>query len=242
MTRRVRSEEAGLGLVEVMAGLAIGLMVLLGVHSVLSNSAISSRGHQNQLEAQDLAARELEKVLQIQDRYGFEAIALTAKPPEGPSQTPIPAVPSDPDDWTVNWASATPSYKIAQDFHDSALPVVPGTPADGEPMVIGSTTTYPTTGQVTPRTTTTTQDGRTALIHRYVTEHAEPCSQSGQCTGEARRVIVAVTVDPPGKTSTTPGNTQHQLSKPIYSQILVTAPVPRVNSSRGGLKIGVQLT
>ena len=241
MTRRLRSDEAGLGLIEVMAGMAIGLMVLLGAHSVLSNSAISSRGQQNQLEAQDLAARELEKILQIQDRYGFEAIAMTAKPPEGPSTTPIPTVPGDPDDWTVNWSSTTPSYKIAQDFHNSALGVVPGTPVDGETMVIGGTTTYPTAGQVAPRTTTTTQDGRTALIHRYVTEHPEPCSQSGQCTGEARRVIVAVTVDPPGKTATSPGNTQHQLSKPIYTQALLTAPVPKVNSSRGGLKIGVQI-
>ena len=241
MTGRLRSE-AGLGLVEVMAGMAIGLVVLLGVHSVLSNSAISSRGQQNQLEAQDLAGRELEKVLQIQDRYGFEAIALTAKPPEGPSVTPIPVVPADPDDWTVNWSSTTPSYMIAQDFHNSSLPVVPGTPANGEPMVIGGTTTYPTAGQVAPRSTTTTQDGRTVTIHRYVTEHEEPCSQAGQCTGEARRVIVAITVDPPGKTATTAGNTQHQLSKPIYSQILLTAPVPKVTSTRGGLKIGVQVT
>ena len=241
MTRRLVSGEAGLGLVEVIAGMAIGLVVLLGVHSVLSNSAISSRGQQNQLEAQDLAARELEKILQIQDRYGFEAIAMTAKPPEGPSQATRPPVPADPDDWTVNWTSTTPSYVIAQDYHDGVLGAVSGTPANGEPMVIGGTTAYPTAGQVAPRTSTTTQDGRSAEIHRYVTEHEEPCSQAGQCAGESRRVIVAVTVDAPGKSATSPGNTQHQLSKPIYTQILLTAPVPKVTNSQGGLTIGVQI-
>jgi hypothetical protein len=223
-------------LVEVMVAMVIGITLVLGISTTIDHGVLNSLGHQRQASALSIAQREVEKVRQTVAQYGFDAVALSALP-GAPTAGPLATNPANPDDFQTGYGTAAVAYKIMESYHNSALGVASGTPAAGEPLVVGGTATYPTTGRVDPKTTGVTSGNVTATVYRYVTRRVEACLTAGACDGDSRRVTIVVvpTNDP---------TTKLQTKGPVYFSTVVNNPVPKDAASQPGtgLRIGVNIT
>lgn len=233
--RKIRSER-GMTLIEVMVAMAIGITLVLGISTALDNGVLNSLGHQRQASALSIAQREVEKIRQIVSQYGFDAVSLSSLP-GAPTAGPLATNPANPDDFQTGYGTGTVAYKVMESYHNTALGVASGTPSTGEPLVVGGTVTYPTTGRVAPKSTGVTSGNVTANVYRYVTKRTEACTTAGACDGDSRRVTIAVvpTNDP---------GTKLQTKGPVYFSFVVDNPVPQDEPGQPGtgLRIGVNIT
>jgi prepilin-type N-terminal cleavage/methylation domain-containing protein len=228
--------ERGMTLIEVMVAMAIGITLVLGISTTLDHGVLNSLGHQRQASALSIAQREVEKVRQTVAQYGFDAIALSSLP-GAPTAGALATNPTNPDDFQTGYGTAAVAFRIMESFHNTALGVASTTPANGEPLVVGGTAAYPTTGRVDPKTTGVTSGNVTATVYRYVTRRTEACLAAGACDGDSRRVtIVVVPTNDPG--------TKLQTKGPVYFSTVVDSPVPKSTAGQAGagLRIGVNIT
>ena len=232
---RIRGE-SGLTLIEVMVAMAIGITLVLGISTSIDHGVLNSLGHQRQASTLSIAQREVEKVRQTVAQYGFDALAMSGQP-GAPSGGALAMSPTNPDDFLTGYGTAGVAYRIMESFHNTTLGVATGTPALGEPLVVGGTATYPTTGRVTPKSTAVTSGNVTATVYRYVTKRTEACLTAGACEGDSRRVtIVVVPTNDPGTSLQTKG--------PVYFSVVVNNPVPQDEPAQPGtgLRIGVNIS
>jgi len=228
--------ERGMTLIEVLVAMAVGITLVLGISTTIDHGLLNSLGHQRQASTLSIAQREVEKVRQTVAQYGFDALSLSSLP-GAPTAGPLATNPTNPDDFQTGYGTSAVAFRIMESFHDTTLGVATGTPASGEPLVVGGTATYPTTGRVDPKTTGVTSGNVTATVYRYVTRRTEACVTAGACDGDSRRVtIVVVPTNDPG--------TKLQTKGPVYFSTVVDSPVPKSTAGQAGagLRIGVNIT
>jgi hypothetical protein len=226
--------EGGFSVAEIVIAAAVAIVALLAVAAMLSKGLFNSMGHQRQAAGLTIAQREIEDVRDIVARYGFDALAMASSPGTPPGGT-LPANPDDPDAFVTNYGTPSVAFKVMESFHDTTRGVAGGTPADGEPLIIGGTAGYPVAGRVDP-VSTATSGGVTATVHRYVTMRTETCLTAGACDGDSRRVVVAVVQQ-------AAGTTELQTRKPVYLTTVIDNPVPKDAAQQpgSGLRIGVNI-
>lgn len=235
MTRGIHpNPESGYTLIEVMVAMAIGIVLTLGLATTIDKGMLNSLGHQRQASTLSIAQREVEKIRQTVAQYGFDALSMTGQP-GAPGASP-PVSPTNPDDFVTGYGTAAVAYKIMESYHNTALGVATGTPAAGEPLVVGGTTTYPTTGRVTPSSSGVSSGSVTATVYRYVTRRVEACNTAGACDGDSRRVTIAVV-------PTNHPTTELQTKGPFYFSAVINNPVPQdeLGQPGAGLRIGVNI-
>ncbi|MEA2156914.1 MAG: hypothetical protein QOE11_3054 [Solirubrobacteraceae bacterium] len=222
----------GFTLIEVVIAAAIGIVIVLAIAGTLDKGILNSLGHQRQAATVTIAQREIEKVRQIVAQYGFDALALNG-PVGTPTAGALASSPSNPDDFVV---TASNTYKIMEDPHNTGRGVAATTPAAGEPLIIGGGGSYPTPGQVVP-STTEVSGGVTAKVYRYVTRRTEACVTGNNCDGDSRRVTIAVVP------TNNPSTKELQALKPFYFSTVINNPVPKDADGQpgSGLRIGVNI-
>jgi len=228
--------EDGFTLIEVVMAASLAIITVLAIGGTLSKSVFNSIGHQRQAATLSIAQREVEQMRQTVATYGFDALAMSGQP-GAPTAGALASNPSNPDDFVTGHGTPSVAYKIMENFHSTGGGVATGTPASGEPLIVGGTVTYPTTGRVTPVTTNVTSGRVAATVYRYVTRRTEACATAGGCDGDSRRVVIAVV---PTDSS---ADSELQTKKPFYFTAVINNPVPQdaQAQSGAGLRIGVNI-
>jgi type II secretory pathway pseudopilin PulG len=235
---RLRRGEAGMSMIEVMLGATLAISVLLFLSVLFVKSLRNSVGHERQAAGVAIAQREIEAARQVVARSSFDALALSSAPSDPPAGPPPETVPRHPNAFLVN-SSGTLRFLVYNTYKNTGRGLVAGTPATGERLIVGGTASYPTAGQVAPKSAVSA-GGVTATVYRFVTEAKEACVNPPACDGDSRRVVVAVVVDPPNGLST---NDELQLRTPVIASTVIDNPVPK-NQAGGqgqGLTVGVNL-
>jgi Tfp pilus assembly protein PilV len=215
--RRIDSDEAGFGIVEVMVASVLLAVGILGTMLALDGATRGSFSAQRHEQAISLAQRELEKIT----AYPFARIELDGYP--SAVVDPTPNNPSDP----RQYVSGT-NFQIKKNYNNSAAgkPADTGTTEplvadpDGDPAADGYS--IPTISQnvpIGPPSAGGVQ--QEATIWRFVTYRDENCAVLGLidlCPAEqgSKRITVAVALEPSGNGSGP--------SKPTYLTSLVTDP------------------
>jgi hypothetical protein len=235
MARADSRGQDGYTIIEVVVAMAVGIMLVLALSTTIDKGVLNSLGHQRQASTLSIAQREVEKIRQTVAQYGFDALAMSGQP-GAPGAGALPTNPTNPDDFITGYGTAAVAFRIMESFHNTTLGVATGTPALGEPLVVGGTGTYPATGRVTPVTTGVTSGNVTATVYRYVTKRTEACKTAGTCEGDSRRVTIVVV-------PTNSPTTSLQTTTPFYFGTVVNNPLPQSTSgTSGGLRIGVNIS
>ena len=236
MTARARLHaQDGFTLVEVLAAMVVGIMLVLALLTTVDKGILNSLGHQRQASTLSIAQSEVEKVRQIVAQYGFDALALSGQP-GAPGGGALATSPTNPDDFITNYGTASAAFKIMESYHNTALGVATGTPTAGEPLIIGGSAAYPTTGRVAPVSASVSSGTVTAKVYRYVTQRTEACVTASACNGDSRRVTIVVV-------ATNSPTTTLQTTTPFYFSTVVDNPVPKNAAGQpgSGLRIGVNI-
>jgi prepilin-type N-terminal cleavage/methylation domain-containing protein len=236
MSARLARSQDGFTLIEVIVAAAIGLVIVLAISTTVDKGVLNSLGHQRQASTLSIAQREVEQIRQTVAQYGFDALSLSALP-SAPSNGVLSTSPTDPDDFLTGYGTAAVAFRIMESYHNTALGVATGTPTLGEPLVVGGTATYPTTGRVAPTSTGVVSGAVTAKVYRFVTKHTEACTTALQCEGDSRRVTIVVVP------TNTPATTLQTVS-PFYFSAVITNPVPQdaLTQPAAGLRIGLNIS
>lgn len=232
-TPSVRRDERGFTLIEVCVAMLVMLLVIGGMATSFVQNSDSALAGQRQAQLLGVAQQQIEKIRNTVSRYGFSALALTAKP-AAPSDATLPTSPTDPNDFIQNWSSASPSYLIETNYNQTTSGQISNAPSTGEPLAIDTTN-----GQVAPKVTGVAAGSGTATVYSYVTQASIPCNTTvlgGCAAADARRVIVAVLLDNPTSSKSIGPNT------PVYVSTLFSNPIPSNQpSSATGLRLGLNI-
>jgi prepilin-type N-terminal cleavage/methylation domain-containing protein len=229
----------GFTLIEVLVAMLVTLVVIGAMSTTFIQNNDSALAGQRQAQLYSVAQQQIEKIRTIVSRYGFSALALTAKP-TAPTDAVLPTNPTDPNDFIRNWSSSSPSYLIEINYNDSTQGQISSVASNnGEPLEISATT-----GQVTPSATATVGSG-TATVYTYVTQATVPClTRATALTGvantcaadDARRVVVAVKLANPTTSQSIGPNA------PVYVSTVFSNPIPSNQpSSAIGLHLGLNI-
>lgn len=239
---RLRGDERGMTLVEVLVGMVIAVAAVLAVSSLVTTGTANSLGDQRDTQLFGAAQREAEAVRQTAQQDGFDAVALTAPPPA--ATVPLSANPLDPA------AQVTGTrLRIQPDYASS----VAGAPA--EALIVGGTPGFPAPGRVAPYTADVSipgVDGYRARVWRFVTDDPTYTASCGtpsaphSCSGDARRVTIAVRPVLPGADAAGDGGARDlERVAPVWISFELTAPVPKFSSATGSgllsLAVGTDL-
>jgi prepilin-type N-terminal cleavage/methylation domain-containing protein len=220
----------GFTLIEVIVGMLVSTLLVVGVSAALINASSSSLSSQRQANLVEIAQAQIDKVHQIVSQYGFAALALNASP-ANPTDATLPASPNDPNDFVV----ANTSFLIENNYNATSHGQISAAPANGEPLEVDTTN-----GRVTPKVSSIAAGGATVTIWTFVTKAAIGCNSAvlGACAADdARRVIVAA------KLNTIAGGRQTLgPNTPVYLSTVIANPVPSNQSnSSTGIRIGLNL-
>lgn len=231
---RIRSQD-GFTLIEVMVAMVVGIMLVLVLLSTVDKGILNSLGHQRQASTLSIAQNEVEKVRQVVAQYGFDALALSGQP-GAPGGGALATSPTNPDDFITNHGTASAAFKVMESYHNTTLGVATGTPASGEPLVIGGSAAYPAAGRVAPVSNSVSSGAVTAKVYRYVTRRTEACLTANACDGDSRRVTIVVI-------ATNNPSTELQPTTPFYFSAVINNPVPKDADGQpgSGLRIGVNI-
>lgn len=233
ITPSARRDERGFTLVEVCVAMLVMLLVIGGMATTFIQNSDSALAGQRQAQLLGVAQQQIEKIRNTVSRYGFSALALTAKP-AAPSDATLPTSPTDPNDYIKNWSSASPSYLIEVNYNQSTSGQTSTAPANGEPLAID--TTY---GHLAPKVTGVSAGSGTATVYTFVTQASVPCNTAilgGCAAADARRVTVAVLLDNATSSKSIGPNT------PVYMSTVFSNPIPSNQpSSAIGLRLGLNI-
>jgi type II secretory pathway pseudopilin PulG len=257
---RLRGEERGLTLVEVVVAAMLATIVIGASAALFATADNSALGTQRQAQLLAVANQQIEKIRdQVKtNTSGFSALAMSCDPSSA-ACVPVPSggsgaqlsynsnVYTDPNHWVSSSSGCganNEGYLIESNWDSSdegpVSSVAPwtGCPTGGEPLLVSAG------GIVTPYQTVTVGTG-TATVYEYVTETYVGCAGSsvnsslsacGSSTNsDARRLIVAVVPN-------NAGSLDRGVNSPQYMSTIFTNPVPsnQVNTSIG-LSLGLSL-
>jgi len=234
-------DEQGFTLVEVIVAILVSLLVIGAAATGFARNSDSAAAGQLQSELLTVAQQQIEKVRSTVTRYGFDALALNAKPP-APTNALLPTDPTDPDDFIKNWSTAAPSFLIETNYNATTGGQISTAPASGEPLEIDSTN-----GMIAPTVASNPLDvntqvavgSGTATVYTFVTQATVPCNTTvlgGCAASDVRRVIVAV------RMNTTTGAKEIGPNAPVYISTVFSNPIPSNQpSSATGLRLGLNI-
>lgn len=243
---RLRSAD-GFTMIEVLAALFVALVVIGSLALVLATNNSSSLASQLQVSRLSVLQQQIEKVRNVVTQYGFSALALNANP-SAPTDSSLPSDPTDPNDFVTGHGTSSEAFLIESNYNNTSEGVLSDTPSTGEPLLDPDTGS--SGGQVspvqcfdlatpaTPASCSTLAGGTDAYatVYTYITQTGTVgCKAGGNCTGDARRVVVAVLLHHPGSPSKDLGP-----NTPTYSTVVLTNPLASdYPSSASGLLLGL---
>jgi Tfp pilus assembly protein PilV len=208
--RRPVADERGSLLLEVVIAafiLVAGLSVMLGVLNDSNHLTTTS-------QRQQLAYSIAEQTMETMRANAYSDLGLSSLPTnttDGNSGGPSSTNPLNPD----YWVHGTSLY-IENNWNSESSTMVTGVAATGEVLISG--------GSIAP-TATTTVNGLTANIYRFITWVNDTCDYGGtnKCTAgtDAKRLTVAVSLD--DKSGSTAANAQG-IVKPVWLSTVVANP------------------
>jgi prepilin-type N-terminal cleavage/methylation domain-containing protein len=198
LARRVNEAQGGFTLIEVVVAtlvLAMGVIGTVALFTSSKNSSLVAQRH-------EVAIAQAHKEMEALRKKTYAQLGLTSAP------STTNRLQSDPDKLGY--------YTSGSTTDTSSFTVRSGSPGVTERLVLLDSEAA---GSVDPNPTTFNTGAITGKVYRYVTWRPESCgtNTSGQplCPGnrQTKRLIVAVTIDPNGRTS---------LSKPVWVGTVVT--------------------
>jgi type II secretory pathway pseudopilin PulG len=239
---KLRSSE-GFTMIEVMAALFVALAVIGSLALMLASNDQSSLASQLQVSRLSVLQQQIEKVRNVVSQYGFSALALNAEP-SPPTDPSLPNNPTDPNDFITGYGTSSEAFRVENDYNNTSEGLISAAPG-GEPLMDPNTGVG--TGQVAPvqcvdLSTPGSSSSCSALangtdpyatVYTYITQTSTVgCKTSTGCSGDARRVIVAVLLHHPGTSKNIGPNT------PTYSTVVLTNPLASdYPTSASGLRI-----
>jgi type II secretory pathway pseudopilin PulG len=253
---KLRSSE-GFTMIEVMTALFIVLAVISALALVFATNDRSSLSSQLQVSRLSVLQQQVEKVRNVVSQYGFSALALNANP-SPPTDSSLPNDPVDPDDFITGYGTSSEAFRVESNYNNTSEGLYQppnGEPSNGEPLLDPHTGVG--TGQLSPvqcvdLSTPDTPASCSALasgtdayatVYTYITQtNAVGCKTGANCTGDARRVIVAVLLHHPGSLTVSNGQTTPTQNlgpnTPTYSTVVITNPLASdYPTSASGLRI-----
>jgi type II secretory pathway pseudopilin PulG len=258
------SAQDGFSLIEALIGMAITISIATAMAVGLINNNQSALGTQRQAQLVAVLQDRTEWVRQLlRESYsskGFDAVALSQNPEKGSDST-LPGDPADPNDYISNWTSgyataeagAKPEgLRIEKNYNNSNEGVIANVASEGETLEVD-----PVNGKVPPVSYVDLATGKSysaagevpsgdsyAIVNTYVTLAKEVVTSSeascpttagtGSNAGDARRVIVAARLVPPGGVVNG--------AKPQYATTLLTNPTPSNQcQAASGLRFGFNI-
>ena len=241
--------ENGFTMIELILAIFISLIVIGALSALFITSNDSSFSNQRELDEVAVLQQQIEQIHHKVAQYGFSALALTSAP-AGPTDSPLPPDPTDPNDFvngsacgktfTVqsNYNRTTESYPTSTVIGDNPEPVlVNGCTVSGNSISGGQLTPVQYKDLSTGAISTSAPSGDPyATIYTFVTQttavgcNTSLTSGSGNCTGDARRVIAAVVFN------AAPSDVGPNY--PTYATTVFANPVPSNQpTSASGLRI-----
>jgi type II secretory pathway pseudopilin PulG len=236
----------GFTMIEVLAALFVVLAVIGSLALVLASNDSSSLASQLQVSRLSVLQQQMEKVRNVVSQYGFSALALNANP-SAPTDPLLPSDPTDPNDFITGHGTSSEAFRVESNYNNTSEGVLPDTPSTGEPLLDPNTGS--SGGQVSPvqcvdLASPTSPASCSALasgtdpyatVYTYITQTSTVgCKTSSGCTGDARRVVVAVLLHHPGA----PNSRNIGPNTPTYSTVVITNPLASdYPSSASGLRI-----
>jgi prepilin-type N-terminal cleavage/methylation domain-containing protein len=243
----MRRREEGFTMIEVMISMLVASFVTAMALVLINTDTQGSLASQRQAQLLSVAQQQIEQIRQMVKQSGFSSLAISGSnasssytPPPDPvfphtSITDPKRDPVSPDDFIQGYTTSSASLLIMETYHDETSGTIAGTPTTGEQLLFDAAN-----GKVQPMSTNVSVGGSaTATVWRFVTQRTETCNTalSGSCTGDSRRVVVAVRLDNATSSQNIGPNT------PIYMTTVVDNPVPSNAPSQGnGLRIGVSIS
>ena len=252
--RRARSSEEGFTIVEVLVAVLCLALIVGSVSALFVSGNNQSLASQRQAALLSVAEQQIEQIRQAVKTSGFGALALSAVPTvnNGTVNATLPygagSVYTDPNHWLQSngpCGSSGLEYAIEANYDTASQ----GTDMGNEPPFSGCDTGYEPvivqpgggsqpTGIVAPSQTVAVGTGQ-APVDRYVTQTNVGCNAtlgSGNCSGDARRVIVAVQFNgPAGRYNVGP-------NAPVYVASIFTNPTPsNAPNNSIGITLGLQI-
>jgi type II secretory pathway pseudopilin PulG len=246
-------DQSGFMLVEVVVGALCLALIIGAVSSIFVQGNDSALAEENQAALVEVANQQIEQVRQLVKIDGFTSLAMKTLPSAGSTTTlysNTSNVPIDPNYYYKANGTCPSSgggsggeYAIQSNWDDkTSSSVGPGSTSGDYASVAGCDSGYEplivsSSGFVTASQTVTVGGGA-ATLDTYVTQTQVGCNASlgsGNCSTDARRVIIAV-VPAAGATYRT------QQNSPLYVSTVFTNPTPsNAPNASAGLTLGVQL-
>jgi hypothetical protein len=235
-------------MIEVMAALFVALAAISSLALMLASNNKSSLASQLQISRLSVLQQQIEKARNVVSQYGFSALALNANP-AAPTGSPLPSNPIDPNDFITGHGTSSEAFLVESNYNKTSDGVISSDVQNGQgvPEPLLDPNTGVSGGQVSPvQCVDLSSPGSSsscsalasgtdpyATVYTYVTETGTVgCKTSNGCTGDARRVIVAVLLHHPGTSRDIGPNT------PTYSTVVITNPLASdYPSTASGLRV-----
>jgi type II secretory pathway pseudopilin PulG len=233
-------------MIELVVAVFLSAIVIGALSELFVISNDSSFSNQRQLSATAVLQQQMEQIHQTVAQYGFSAVALTSAP-AGPTDSPLPTDPTNPDDF-VGSSGCAETLTVESNYNLTSESLPSGDTLSPESMLVNGCTVSGnaiTGGQLAPvqykdlstgtlysSSSSVPSSDPYAAIYAFVTQTtAVGCNTAlGSCTGDARRLVVAVLMH---KVANDIGP-----SYPIYATSVFTNPVPSDEpTSASGLRI-----
>jgi prepilin-type N-terminal cleavage/methylation domain-containing protein len=210
--KAARRNQAGFTMIELLLAIFVLLLVVGALAALFVESNDSSFASQREFSRLSVLQQQIERIRQTVKQYGFSALALTSNPP-APTDATLPADPTDPDDFITGYGTSSEAFRVHANYNNTYEGVIAGTPAGGEPLLVNGVNGTGG-GQVAPVQYADLTTGATSssppsgdpyvTVYTYVTQtNAVGCNSSlGSCAGDARRVVLAVVLQPALRTTT----------------------------------------
>jgi type II secretory pathway pseudopilin PulG len=201
-------EANGFSMIELVVSIFIVIVVIGALSALFVTSSDSSFASQRELSQLSVLQQQIEKVRQSVAEKGFSALALTSAP-AGPTDSPLPNDPTNPDDFvsgtgcseafTVesNYSNTSESYPTSDVIADNPESLLVNGCTVGSNAISGGQLAPVQYADLTTGATSSSAPSSDpyATIYTFVTQTTTAgCNTSlgASCTGDVRRVVLAV--------------------------------------------------